>query len=445
MNRLCEVLEAVRNWISLHPIALAAGVALSSFFVALARIPPSARGTLWAEDGRNFIQAATIQGPIFSLFSPYSGYLHTVPRIIAAAIVEWVAVPQYAVAMTGATCAVAGLAAGVVFLCTREVVDWIPARLVIAGVTVLAPLEPREVLGNAANLHSILFWMLFWMLLYRPHGRRGSVALGAIALCAALTEIQSLFLLPLLLFGLRDRRRWPLRAGYLLGAAIQFVVTLAWPRGTNGNPAPGLPSIAYGYVINSVVPLWIPQTSIGPALANFGVVLAVVLVLPIVLATVVVIKRGTGAQRVAVCCLLIGSGIVYAAAVVDNPDSRYDYSTFDRAHLVTLWLSRYGVVPSMMLIAVIVIGVTALRGARSTARLPPQAVGAIVAIMSVVVLLGFQLTPQDTRRSAGPLWYPQVKPAAEKCETLPDSHTIYLSETIGWKVALDCRVLEKYE
>ena len=121
-----------------------------------------------------------------------------------------------------------------VFVCTRDVIPWLPGRVLIAGLTVLAPLAPREVLGNAANVHSLVLWTVFWMLLYTPRTRAGSIALGIVALLGAATEIQCLFLLPLALIRWRDRRRWPMLAGLGAGLAMQLFVTLFWPRGSPG-------------------------------------------------------------------------------------------------------------------------------------------------------------------------------------------------------------------
>jgi hypothetical protein len=271
-------------------------VAVVSAVAAWFRIPPVARDTLWAEDGRNFIQSALNQGPVFSLFDPYAGYLHTLPRIIASLTVVLTPVTMYAYAITAGACIATGGAAAVVFVCSRDAVAWMPGRFAIAALTVLAPLEPREVLGTAANLHSIMLWMMFWMLLYRPRSRTGSILLGVAALLAAATEIQCLFLLPLLLWGLRDRRRWPLRTGLLLGLAAQVLTTVVWPRAQPGNSPVGVGSILYGYLINSLVPIWIPQKSVGPAMVAGGAPLAVALTVPIIVAAATAFRHGTGSS-----------------------------------------------------------------------------------------------------------------------------------------------------
>ena len=434
-------------WATRHPLLVSVLVGAASAIAAWLRIPPLARDTLWAEDGRAFLQGALNQGPFLSLFDPYAGYLHTIPRIISSLIVQFVQVPQYAYAMTAATCIVAGFAAGVVYVCSSAVVHQVPARVLLASITVLAPLEPREVLGNAANLHSIMFWMLLWMLLYRPKSRHGSLALGIIALLAALTEIQALFLLPILLLGWRDRARWPLRAGYLLGLAAQVVVTVLWPRGWSTNPAVGLPSILYGYLINSVTPLWLPQSSIGPALVAGGPVLTVALALPLVAAGIFGYRRGTAVQRIAIAFLAAGSLLVYAASVLDNPNAFYDYAVFSRAELQSVWLARYGVVPSMMLLAMLVIAFS-VRGRQHVrmTRLSPDTLvrhWRFAALSVVLLLMLAQFVPQGTRRSGGPAWQPQIDQVAEGCQIGPDGRIAQVNETLGWTVAIRCGMLEE--
>lgn len=451
---LATLAHRLEVWAARRTILVAMLIGIGSATAAWLRIPPLARDTLWAEDGRTFLQAALNQGPFLSLFDPYAGYLHTIPRIISSLIVQFVAVPQYAYAMTAATCIVAGFAAGVVYLCSQSVVPWVPARVLLAAVTVLAPLEPREVLGNAANLHSIMFWMLLWMLFYRPKSRHGSLALGIIALLAALTEIQSMFLLPLLLVGLRDRRRWPLRAGFVLGVSIQLAVTLLWPRGWSTNPAVGLPSILYGFLINSVAPLWLPQSSIGPALVAGGPLLTMVLALPVVAAAIFGVRRGTTVQRVAISALAAAAMVVYAASVLDNPNAFYDYASFTRAELQSVWLARYGVVPSMMLIALVVVALstglsTGVRprpakplSSGPAVRFPPG--WRVATLAAVALLLLVQFVPQSTRRSGGPAWQPQIDSVADTCQGSRDSLVEQLNETIGWKVSIRCGVLEQY-
>lgn len=146
--------------------------------------------------------------------------------------------------------------------------------------------------------------------------------------------------------------------------------------------------------------------------------------------------------------LLSGSLVVYATSVIENPNSFYDYATFTRSEMETVWLARYGVIPSMMLLAVGVVAVSAGARGRAARVLDDRPMRGrmlrTLVLGGLVVLLLTQFVPQTTRRSAGPAWLPEVTAQGELCEKLPDSRIDALAETIGWKVRIDCGVLEAY-
>jgi hypothetical protein len=426
--------------LSSHPTLLVIVISALAALAAWLRLPAIARDTLWAEDGRNFLQGAIDHGPLASLFIPYAGYLHTVPRLIASAVVSWLPLADWALGMTAGACLVAGILAGAVFVATRALVRWLPARIALASLVVLAPLAPREVLGNAANLHSLFLFALFWIALARPRGRRETVGLSIVALLGALTEVQSLFLLPLLLIRLRDRRRWPVRAALVVGVVAQLVVAVVFPRGGSGSPQDSPLSIAYGYLINAVMPLAVPQLSIGPVVAATGPLVGILLVIPLTGALLFVLRRGSLRERQVAIALAAGSVLIYVASVVANPHPFYDYAALSHSGLVGLWLVRYGVVPSMMLAA---IPILALAVAMTRRHRPSAA--ALLAMPALVILcvalagsLLMQFVPQDTRRSAGPAWQPQLSAATKECRALPDDSRVLIAETITWHVSLPC-------
>lgn len=443
-----NVPRIVSAWVARRTIVVTVLIGCLSAFAAWSRVPAIARDTLWAEDGRNFLQDALSFGPLDSLFLPYAGYLHTLPRIVAALTVQFVPVQFFALSMTAGACLAAGVMASIIYVCTRDVISWVPARVLIASLTVLAPLVPREVLGNMANLHSLVLWTMLWVLLYRPRTRAGRYALTVFALLGTLTEIESVFLLPLLLWQPKDRRRWTVRSAYLLGVAIQLTVTVIVPRGHNGNPPVGFPSILYGYLINSVVPLWVPQNSIGSAVAWGGTLLCLALLVPFLIALFIALKWGSAVQRVAAIALAAGSAVVYSVSVIENPSSIYDYARMSAAALRTLWLARYGVIPSMMLCSLLLLAagiIIARRNAVSgseTKRRPSRNMFIQLAVAGLVALLLVQFVPQNTRRSSGPQWQPQIAALQSECQRAADSHSVAIDETIHWHVDVHCRRIE---
>jgi hypothetical protein len=100
---------------------------------------------------------------------------------------------------------VVGAVGALVFICSRQIVPWLPARISIAALAALIPTAPIEVLGNTANLHWYLLWLTPWLLMARPSSRLASWFFGAVALAIALTEIQVVIFLPLIAWRFRDR------------------------------------------------------------------------------------------------------------------------------------------------------------------------------------------------------------------------------------------------
>ncbi|GAA4141052.1 hypothetical protein [Leifsonia shinshuensis] len=446
----------LRDAVARRPVVLLIALGLGCAVLAWLRIPAIARDTFWAEDGRTFISSAALGGPAV-LLQPYAGYLHTVPRLVAAAVVL-LPVSWWALATTAAACAIAGGLAVVVFVCARDLVPWLPARLFVAGLTVLAPFVPREVLGDLADLHSLVLWALFWIALSRPRTLRAGVVLAVVAFLGALTEIQALFLAPLLLLrgpGLpswRDRRVLLVRASLIAGLAVQLVVTLGWPRAENTNPAVDPLSMAYGYLINAVMPLAVPQAQLGHVLAATGPAVGLGVLAVVVATALYVVVRGSRAQRLLVIAALAGSVLLYTVSVAANPNTFYDYARLTPAQLQTAWLTRYGVVPSMLLALVPAVAATVALARRREAAVRralggpaprPWRVWSVLAAagLSAALILA-QAGPQFTRRSDGPAWQPQLASAAAQCRRDDELRFVNLKETIGWSVSVPCRSLD---
>ncbi len=416
-------------------------IALSAA-IAWARIPPLARDTFWAEDGRTFVQAAIDTGPITSLFHPYAGYLHLLPRTLASLTVTLVPVVGWAQAMTALSCAVAGLVAGVVYICSADIVTWPPARVTLAILTVLTPLAAREVLGNAANLHSLLMWMTFWILLYRPRRARGAVVLSVLIAVAALTEIQTAFLLPVLLYRWRESVRWMPRAAFVAAVAAQLITTLLTPRASS-HAAPVDPaSIAYGYLINAVMPSWMPANGIGAGLVAYGPWLGIALFLVCVAAGAVAFAWGRRAQRWVAISMLALSILVWVASVLIDPAPFYDYARMNPSQLAHPWLSRYGVIPGMLLLAELVLGLSVLHGRlRHRGSVPRKHLATLFLVVGIVAVAVLSL-PGATRRSSGPAWGTQVLASGEACEHPRMVPTVTLDETLGWTVTVPCVLID---
>ncbi len=415
-------------------------VAVIAATVLWFRLPPLAHDTLWAEDGRLFLAGAEQHGPFGASFVPYAGYLQFLPRLIAGAVVAGLPAAWWAYGITAGACLVTGLVACVVYVASRDVISSPGVRCVLAAVIILVPLGPRDVLGNAANLHSVLFWMCFWLLLVVPRTRGSAIGMSVLGFAAAASEIQTVFLIPQLILAARRRFGWLLGVGPGLGIAAQLVTTVLAPRAqataTQDSPA----SIAMGYLINAVLPNLAPQDQIGSMITHGGVLLAVITLLLLIALVGLSWRASAGSQRVAVLAAAGCSTVVWTVSVVDNPARFYNYAAMTPAQLEHVWLTRYGVVPAMLLISIALIATDVLlRG--NPRRSVPFAVAAVTLALVGVCLFGNYL-PTYTRRSAGPSWSAQIPAAQYACRTQPDRSRIVLNETLGWKVPVSCTYLD---
>lgn len=413
---------------------------LSALLTAIAwlRLSPTARDTLWAEDGRLFLQTAAGAAPVPTLFTAYGGYLQLAPRILALLTVHLTPVHLWAQSMTLLSCTAAGAISVAVFVASREHLPWLPARLAVAALPVLTPLATREVLGNATNLHSLLFWGIFWVMLSRPGGRARSWGWAAFVLVGALSEIQALFLLPLLLWRLRDRRTWPVKLALLVGLAAQLVASMIVPRQADPHPAVATASVALGWVINAIATSWLSIPRLGALLVHTGGGVWTLTAIPAVCLGLVV-WLGTRRQKALGVLLLGYSAIVWGAGVIVTPAPWLDYARQSPAALSGVWLSRYGVVPAMLLLALLPLAATALR----RRRLPWRTAAAWTLLVALAAAMALHAPADISRRSAGPAWQPQVHAARLACQQ-PGATAAVFTETLGWKVAVPCRDLARW-
>ncbi|MCC2316927.1 hypothetical protein [Cellulomonas chengniuliangii] len=414
-------------------VAVVLGAVLA--IVGWLRLSPTARDTLWAEDGRVFLWDAFYSQPWSVLLRSHDGYLHLLPRV-AAEVTVLVSPPgSYATVMSAAGCVLAGSAAALVFVCAGSVTSSTAIRVSLAAVTLLVPALPLEVLGNLANIHWFALWLTPWLLLHSPRTRTGGALLGLVALACALTEIQTALFLPLVLWRWRDRRGWAVRAGLVIGIATQLLVSS--PRPPRPTPAPGADDIVTGYLVNAVMTLWWGSAeAITDTVVRFGWAPAALVLLAVCAAVVLVLRRGTPVQRLAVATFSVASVVLWSAALVLNRPEM-DWSRPDPASTRELIVARYAVVPSMMLLAILILAVAVLPRRRAAYA------GASVVLAPILVAAVTAFAPAQTARSSGPAWTPEVDTAREVCGGAPAPDAVELPVAPpGWTSRVPCDVLE---
>lgn len=415
---------------------IAAAVAIVAGFLAWFRLPPLARSTVWAEDGTIFLNDAISGRPAEHLFAGYQGYLQFVPRMVADISVKVVDLQHAAEMVTLLSCAIVGLAAALVFWCARDVVASRLLRIVLASITVLAPLAPIELLGNAANLHWFFLWMLLWVFLYVPRTRIGAILLGVVALVCALSEIQLLFLVPLFLLPRGSRLVWPPRIGLAIGLAAQIVTTLLSPRPSHTG---GLGGVLRNYVAEVVLPNFTANRAmLNELLGPQAFLWEALVVIPFLLALVVGLQCGTRLQRVAMLYLVPGSFVLWVGDAFLNGwgGSPVTYAPFQ--------FVRYGVVPSMFMLAslVLVAQILLSRPPAASRRTTGRMLG-LVAVSALLVTMVVQFVPSETTRSHGPSWQSAIASAQVACRSAPGSAlqpitTAPRTRTALWRFDIAC-------
>ena len=421
-------------------LLIALVVALVMAILAVQRIPAEIRNIVWAEDGRNFLDDRLRMGAWHSVFEVYEGYLHVVPRLLTDLAVWAFPIDAFAVTSAVFSCAVSGVVAALVYVCSRDLVRSRLLRIALASITVLAPTLPVEVLGNFANVHWSFLWLAPWLLLYRPRTTGGAVALGIVGLLCGLTEIQMLFFVPLALVNVRHLRSWIVSIPTAAGVLVQLMTTLLNPRTPNLTVRPGLLDIVVGYGELPVLGAFEGHVSrIGHALADggWGAAAANVIIVSVIIAFCLVpMLTATGFARWVPLVLVGGSFVTWSAAVWLNPNPLWQYADLDAVALNALTATRYVAVPSMLLLGAVVYSAAHAydRGGRGR-----FIAGLAVGVVAVSFIGSFHV--DRFSREGGPQWSESVGDARSSCAADPGSVEIGTIPS-HWFVTVPCDVLD---
>lgn len=402
------------------------------------RIPPLVRNTMWAEDGLIFLTQRAASGSFVTWFLPYQGYLHLVPRIVADTVATVLPASQYANGMTALSVLVVAGVGSLVFVCSKRIVPWLPARILMASIAILIPTAPIEVLGNAANLHWYLLWLAPWLMMARPGSRLTAWLLGVTAVIVALTEIQVIIFLPLMAWRFRDRRMWFVRVGLLLGLLGQLIATVVAPRASGTTSLPSVVSVVWAYLTQVVLAVWTGSSQLAAqAMLVGGFPVLVLAVLPIVAAVAYALVRGTPEQRVMTIALVAGSLVSFAASFGLNVASARDYSRFASADWLMFYFLRYSVLPSILLggAGIIALSIMHSRGLRVISWL-------LIAVTLLVVIPPF-FPGEGTARSASAPWFVELEVARQACLApgAPTRYAIPVAPGRQWAATLPCSTI----
>jgi hypothetical protein len=398
-------------------VVLLVAVASAVVLLRVPGVPPLSR--LWAEDGSVFVSQSMIEGGLAAFPEPYAGYLHAVPRLMAAPAVL-LPVTALDTWMSGLAVVALALLALLVYQASAGYVSLRWSRLALAASMVLLPVGATETLAVVANLQWYLLPAAVWALLWRPRAASGiGVAAGVVGL-TALSHPFALLLAPTVLVivvAARTRRYLIVPAVWAVGVAVQLtaMVLSRGSRQAGWANAPDVASWLIKYVAGPAVlgdRAWFVPPWVGLAVG------AVVLVAFVALLTVVW-RRGHARPASIVALLLVVQGFVHAAVTMA---------------IAGLAAPRYAVFPAAMLVSAVIVLVDA--AVATSKDRPTQAIVAVWAILGGCALV-MALVPPTPAPGSVP-WDGALRAAGRDCPTLYDQRIDVSLVPDGWAASLPC-------
>lgn len=204
-----------------------AGIIAATLIVLLRQPGVPALDTIWAEDGSVFLADAVNRSFLDVVLTPYAGYAHLVPRLLAE-LASHLPLGLAAWVLSGGSALVLASLAAFVYRVSACIEHW-PLRLALASSLVLLPAAIVEALANAANLHWFLIFAAFWALLWVPRGTTGRFVAALVVTLAALSDPLTLLLAPVAIarfVALRGWRDHTVTIAWAVALAVQLTVVI---------------------------------------------------------------------------------------------------------------------------------------------------------------------------------------------------------------------------
>ncbi len=390
------------------------------------RIPLPDHDVVWAEDGVIFLKEQIERGTLGTLFHPYAGYQHFLPRLFSAGVVELVPLELYNRAVFTVCVVFAGLTAAATYRLTRGIIRWIPARFFMSLIPVAVPLLSLEIIGNFADLHTYCLWLAAWVALSKPASKVEGVLWGLVALVACLTEVQALLIVPIVVIRLLWDRSIPtiaIAAGTLIGVGTQMYSWLTTPRPIKEGVDISIPDVVVGWLVNAVLPIWNGHRETNSILlAEHGWKVLALAVLPFAVAALVALILDKGYQRFALCSLLFISAASFGGSLLVNPHESFQYARFvgPEWFLVPIDL-RYGAAAALFVLVTLPFAASSLV-TRFSPRFPVISRIVVLTVSTVVLAyIAIQGPEVASAKTMAKPWSEQVAAAVVACEANPES------------------------
>ena len=173
------------------------------------------------------------------------------------------------------------------------------------------------------NLHSFLLLLVPVVLLAVPRSWWTSAGTAVLVVAVVLSDTQALLFAPLLLAGIRDRRKWPVVGAFLAAGAAQVATVVAFPRPAISYGASGPVTIAdvvVGFVSIPLTTVWTTRLdAVSTLIADAGTAPIVALTVVSVAVAVAAIVSGQAVHRWLVSATVLGAAALWAAALLVTP------------------------------------------------------------------------------------------------------------------------------
>jgi len=426
-------LPAPRTPLTWQRILLAAVVVAAGVLVSLARVrKPGPLNSIIAEDGTIFLNQAWNRSFPDAVLSPFSGYFHIGPRLLAenATVVP----PQWApAALTVQAAFIAALMALAVYSASAGYLRHPLSRLIVS-VPALAMPWSQGILGgesgpvdnNVATLQFPALYATFWMLLWMPARRGGRCVAAGVVLFTATSSMLAVAFLPLAAYRVavcRDRFSAVLAAGLTAAAGLQVAGLLsgATSRGGIGRPRPDPAWVATEYASTLVPRAVLGDRWLAPPVDRTLEHLALVLL----------------------AWLIVAAALVLAARRMTAP--RWWLAALAAGHSVALFgvqIAAHGSVPARYVVAPALLLVAALAAVTHPAALDGIGSAPAVALATLLAVVSVANLRMDTYRSAARPWHERLAEATAACaEPGRVKFTSNDRPELNWPIDIPCRLL----
>jgi hypothetical protein len=399
---------------------------------------PGSLDTLWAEDGLVFLQQARTVGRLHAFVQPYAGYLHVIPRMVAAVVAS--VPPRFAaIAFTSLSAVVVGGLALVIFVAARAHIPSVAWRLVLSGTFILLPVAGVELLDTGVNLQWYAMCALFWALLWRPQGVWPRTI--QVILCFATTASDPLTALFLPLAAARVIAVRPVKEqapvlAWAAGLLAQGVTTLVTSV-PHSNDHASLALLGRLFSLRILTPLFLGDHGTQIVFAHGGwlpVYLCTAAALAALTMMVLAVVRGRLSRRLSwFAAAAVLTAVLFFAVPVETRWTPLYLPVGRSAQFLGIG-SRYMALPLVALwsLAILVLA--------THWRMRIVRVAGVVSLGAFLCMWALDFVSTDSARLTGPRWGTSLSEAAVRCrETSTGTIAVVIPPANGlWTVTLPC-------